>query len=342
MVRITLFMLLVTLAVPSLATAYGEAEDGYPNMGELWVEVYTSSCRQDPDAWQPVWGSPSYSVMGALWHHHGLNVVSRNHSTDMATNDCFSHDSCDGTGWDTRISEYYSGGMFGENIAAGQQNAYEAIVAWLNSEGHRENIYTSGYLELGTGLALGGSYGIYWTQDFGGGAPADRHPVPTAAAEIQGGDLVVWGIVDTGTPTEEVEVQLGLEGDCHDMELIYGQTGAGTYEAAVSPQGENHWNIQIKLGDGTVETWPDEGSWTDDAYSESTPDADCFGTGSDDDDDDFGDDDDDNGPPGSWDDGDLTEGGGCGSASSPFESPGPGALIIPVALFGACWIRRRA
>ena len=38
----------------------------------------------------------------------------------------------------------------------------------MNSAGHRANILNCAFKHLGVGVAKGGAYGIYWTQDFGG------------------------------------------------------------------------------------------------------------------------------------------------------------------------------
>ncbi|MFB4213143.1 SafA/ExsA family spore coat assembly protein [Shouchella sp. JSM 1781072] len=54
----------------------------------------------------------------------------------------------------------------GENIAAGQTSAQAVFNAWMNSTGHRQNILSSNYTEIGIGYAQGGSYGHYWTQMF--------------------------------------------------------------------------------------------------------------------------------------------------------------------------------
>ncbi|RKD25917.1 hypothetical protein BEP19_03025 [Ammoniphilus oxalaticus] len=54
----------------------------------------------------------------------------------------------------------------GENIAAGQQTAEEVVNGWMNSPGHRANIMNANYTQIGVGLAKGGSYGFYWTQQF--------------------------------------------------------------------------------------------------------------------------------------------------------------------------------
>lgn len=54
----------------------------------------------------------------------------------------------------------------GENIAAGQQTPAEVMNAWMNSQGHRENIMNSSFGQIGVGVVKGGSYGIYWVQMF--------------------------------------------------------------------------------------------------------------------------------------------------------------------------------
>jgi uncharacterized protein YkwD len=39
--------------------------------------------------------------------------------------------------------------------------------AWMGSAGHRANILDCTAVTMGTASARGGSYGIYWVQDFG-------------------------------------------------------------------------------------------------------------------------------------------------------------------------------
>ncbi len=55
----------------------------------------------------------------------------------------------------------------GENIAAGQRTAAEALDTWMNSSGHRSNILSREYTELGTGVAVGRNGRLYWVQVFG-------------------------------------------------------------------------------------------------------------------------------------------------------------------------------
>ncbi|HEY9577529.1 MAG TPA: S-layer homology domain-containing protein [Pseudobacillus sp.] len=54
----------------------------------------------------------------------------------------------------------------GENIAAGYSTAEAVMKGWMNSPGHRANILSADYAEMGIGIAKGGDYGIYYTQMF--------------------------------------------------------------------------------------------------------------------------------------------------------------------------------
>jgi uncharacterized protein YkwD len=97
-----------------------------------------------------------------------LNQVARAHSEDMAVNGYFSHTSPDGRSpFDRMRDAGYAGRMMGENIAAGQPTAQAVMDAWMNSAGHRANILNCGFQDIGIGFSRGGSFGFYWTQDFG-------------------------------------------------------------------------------------------------------------------------------------------------------------------------------
>ena len=95
-----------------------------------------------------------------------LAQVARAHSQDMIDRNFFSHTNPDGEDpFDRMRDNGLSFSMAAENIAAGQRTPEEVVNSWMNSEGHRANIL-GGCEELGVGLALGGSYGYYWTQCF--------------------------------------------------------------------------------------------------------------------------------------------------------------------------------
>lgn len=55
----------------------------------------------------------------------------------------------------------------GENLAAGQSTPSQVMRDWMDSEGHRANILSKDFTEIGIGIRTGGDYGTYWVQEFG-------------------------------------------------------------------------------------------------------------------------------------------------------------------------------
>lgn len=55
----------------------------------------------------------------------------------------------------------------GENIAEGQHSAAEALSTWMSSPGHRANILSSDYTEMGAGVAAARNGRLYFVQVFG-------------------------------------------------------------------------------------------------------------------------------------------------------------------------------
>jgi uncharacterized YkwD family protein/spore coat assembly protein SafA len=96
-----------------------------------------------------------------------LARVARYKSADMRDRNYFSHTSPTyGSPFDMMKNFGISYRSAGENIAAGQRTPQEVVTAWMNSEGHRKNILSSGYTRIGVGYAKGGSKQHYWTQMF--------------------------------------------------------------------------------------------------------------------------------------------------------------------------------
>jgi uncharacterized YkwD family protein/spore coat assembly protein SafA len=54
----------------------------------------------------------------------------------------------------------------GENIAEGQRTPQEVMNAWMNSAGHRANILSAAYTQIGVGAAKAANGTLYWTQMF--------------------------------------------------------------------------------------------------------------------------------------------------------------------------------
>jgi len=97
-----------------------------------------------------------------------LTAVALAHSQDMAAHNYFEHNSQDGRSpFDRMTAAGYAFRTAAENIAAGQRTPADVVDAWMNSAGHRANILNCALTQIGVGYATGGSFGSYWTQDFG-------------------------------------------------------------------------------------------------------------------------------------------------------------------------------
>jgi len=105
----------------------------------------------------------------ALKLNANLRTAARNHSSDMARNNYFSHTGLNGSDPGTRMKKagYDTSRGWAENIAAGYRTPAAVMQGWMNSAGHRANILNCGLKTLGVGAARVGSGQIYWTQDFG-------------------------------------------------------------------------------------------------------------------------------------------------------------------------------
>ena len=104
----------------------------------------------------------------ALEFNELLHEAARNHSQDMASGNFMSHTGSDGSNPGQRISRTgYDWRTYGENVAVGQSSAEEVMDAWMNSSGHRANILSASFCEIGVGY-VNRSSGMrhYWTQVF--------------------------------------------------------------------------------------------------------------------------------------------------------------------------------
>lgn len=98
-----------------------------------------------------------------------LSLAARYHAHDMAADRYFMHNSHDRVNdelveaclWHVRIRTYLPGpSRLGENIARNYPTPEEVMAAWMDSEGHRDNILGD-YREVGIGY-----YNQHWVQNF--------------------------------------------------------------------------------------------------------------------------------------------------------------------------------
>lgn len=96
-----------------------------------------------------------------------LSRVARYKSQDMIDKRYFSHTSPT-YGSPFRMMESFGirYSAAGENIAMGQQSPSEVMNAWMNSPGHRNNIMSPSFTQIGVGLAKDKNGRMYWTQMF--------------------------------------------------------------------------------------------------------------------------------------------------------------------------------
>ena len=101
------------------------------------------------------------SPLTANWE---LSRIARYKSQDMRDNNYFSHTSPTYGSPSTMIRSF--GLHFrasGENIAMGYTTPAAVVAGWMNSSGHRANILSASYTQIGVGYVAAGSY---WTQMF--------------------------------------------------------------------------------------------------------------------------------------------------------------------------------
>lgn len=115
-------------------------------------------------------GEQFFAAAPPLKPHALLDGAAQAHATDMAEHSYFSHTGRDGSQVGQRASRAdYAWRRVGENLAAGQTTAAQAVQGWLDSPGHCANLMQPAYTEMGLAYAvnLRSEGGIYWVQVLG-------------------------------------------------------------------------------------------------------------------------------------------------------------------------------
>ena len=111
---------------------------------------------------------------------HGLGPLRRSAALDRSARlkgdrilrcRVFAHQPCGDSFIRTfRLAGYlpWQGGwIIGENLASGFLTPWGAFEGFMHSPHHRENILNPAFVEIGIAVRAGGSYGLYWVQEFG-------------------------------------------------------------------------------------------------------------------------------------------------------------------------------
>ena len=120
--------------------------------------------------------------LNAIRRQHGLtplrlsrplSTAADSHSRAMGTYGFFEHESRDGSEFWKRVQRFYSPDGYqswsvGENLlwSSGHLNAAAALKLWMHSPGHRKNILTARWREIGlSALQVRAAPGVYGGRD---------------------------------------------------------------------------------------------------------------------------------------------------------------------------------
>ncbi|REK53128.1 MAG: copper amine oxidase [Thermobacillus sp.] len=165
--RITLYLDLLTSTVEGLLVEQAGKGSGGTRASAPREELARAYERQLLDLTNVF--RLKHGLNELAWHDMAAKAA-RLHSEDMAERGYFDHVNPDGENpWDRMasagIGDYRA---YGENIAAGYRNAFEAHTGWVNSSGHRKNLLHERFESLGVGVKHNpdSEYGWYYTQNF--------------------------------------------------------------------------------------------------------------------------------------------------------------------------------
>ena len=118
-----------------------------------------------------VCGGVGYPAVGAVAWDGQLQQAALAHSSDMANNNFFAHQSAtNGTTLRDRVpAAGYNYSVAGENIAAGQTSVQAVVQAWMNSPSHCANTMKAEFRDIAVSCVsnAASTYGIYWTMELG-------------------------------------------------------------------------------------------------------------------------------------------------------------------------------
>lgn len=264
MARTTFMITALAASLPGVAFGYGEAGTTQQSLEERALHLHTDRLRVDPGA--PDAAFDDLPAVRPLILADELAAASRFYADDIAENGCFpaDHSSCDGTPFAERLSSFYSGSPFGENIARGQPTAESAVFdSWLYSDGHRANMLDGDWNEIGTGHP--GDEPV-WVQDFGFRGGVDE-PIVTSAIHTPlypdtERSVTVYAAVFEPEGDSLRAMTLVLEDTCHVMDPDRGGGGVETWaiDAPTGSVGCLRYFVAALRANGEEVSYPTEGS----------------------------------------------------------------------------------
>ena len=105
--------------------------------------------------------------LSILTYDESVSETARKHSEDMATHNYFNHENLEGESpFDRMEEDGLSFSYAGENLAYGQASSIFAHEGLMNSKGHRNNILSADFENLGVGAAFNKEDTPYYTENF--------------------------------------------------------------------------------------------------------------------------------------------------------------------------------
>lgn len=88
-----------------------------------------------------------------------LDAAAQAKAIDMVKRNYWSHETPDGaTPWIFVKDVAYNYEKLGENLAAGFNDEYSAVIGWMASDSHRQNVLDGDFIEVGFGIAQSSNY----------------------------------------------------------------------------------------------------------------------------------------------------------------------------------------
>ncbi|MCB9638455.1 MAG: CAP domain-containing protein [Myxococcales bacterium] len=265
-----------TFSMTRTAHAWGEIEeDGFPIWLEVMQLVLTNRVRQDTaqakkdysDPSAPknkTWATKDYPPCPPVVFHNIVAKAARLHSKDMDIQNYFDHTAKDGSSPGERVARQLGAPVAtGENIAVGYGTPEKVTVGWLNSDGHRENMFNCSWTHLGVGYSKINR--DYWTQNFI--KTSLTRPLvhagihfPEKVASNEEVSFYANYYHKNGDAPQDAKVV--VNGRCYDMRVEYGTAGNGNYAVkAQLSEGCMSYYFRFRGPDGNLELFPTRGSY---------------------------------------------------------------------------------
>lgn len=278
---------LLILSITAQSEDYGVKQDSLPNYQERAIQVLTNACRMAPEEFRNRYIGDTlnillpekYPAVDPLFWNNNLNVAAHYYTNVMSDSNKLSH-TLDGT-FSNRLKRFYTGVNIGENIASGYRTPLDVIIGWIcessnpvnavpdgQNDGHRANIMSSKYKEIGCGYhsdtTVSGrrtSTSHWWCQDFGSNTTQySYHPIPAGSHFFIESNKTTFMANCFDKQNRIMSVTLTIDNTNQEMTLLMGNKNRGTF-ATTLPKASDYrqYFFTVKLSDGSTFRYPEKG-----------------------------------------------------------------------------------